>query len=430
MRELPFESRRKRMSTIHQLSEPIDGAWRVAFVKGAPNEVVRLSTSVRVNGEVVPLDDATRTRIMAANDDYAAEGLRVLAVAYRPLRADDPSIPSALSDYTPDAIEDRLTFVGLEVMQDPPRPEVADAVAECRRAGIRVVMITGDYGLTAVSIARKIGIVTGAHPRVFSGTELAETSDEELRGALKGEVVFARMAPEQKLRVVENLQAMGEIVAVTGDGVNDSPALKRADIGVAMGITGTDVAKEAADMILTDDNFASIVHAVEEGRAVYADIRKFLLYILNSNVPEAVPSAIFLLSGGAVPLPLTTMQILTIDLGTDMLPALGLGTEPHGARLGPLDGPVLQSAGELWHRVRDSAHRGRHAPATAAAGVPHLAARARGLRVSRGAAAAHPGGGGGAQGSVPSADGARGRRTWRGPRTRRRCGARRACGLR
>ncbi len=328
VRELPFESRRKRMSTIHQLSEPIDGAWRVAFVKGAPNEVVRLSTSVRVNGEVVPLDDATRTRIMAANDDYAAEGLRVLAVAYRPLRADDPSIPSALSDYTPDAIEDRLTFVGLEVMQDPPRPEVADAVAECRRAGIRVVMITGDYGLTAVSIARKIGIVTGAHPRVFSGTELAETSDEELREALKGEVVFARMAPEQKLRVVENLQAMGEIVAVTGDGVNDSLALKRADIGVAMGITGTDVAKEAADMILTDDNFASIVHAVEEGRAVYANIRKFLLYILNSNVPEAVPSAIFLLSGGAVPLPLTTMQILTIDLGTDMLPALGLGTEP------------------------------------------------------------------------------------------------------
>ncbi len=163
---------------------------------------------------------------------------------------------------------------------------------------------------------------------MFSGLELEKTSDEELRRALKGEVVFARMAPEQKLRVVENLQAMGEVVAVTGDGVNDSPALKKADIGVAMGITGTDVAKEAADMILTDDNFASIVHAVEEGRAVYANIRKFMLYILNSNVPEAVPSAVYLLSGGAVPLPLTTMQILTIDLGTDMLPALGLGSEP------------------------------------------------------------------------------------------------------
>ena len=224
-----------------------------------------------------------------------------------------------------------LTFVGLLVMQDPPRPEVAAAVSECRRAGIRVVMITGDYGLTAVSIARKIGIVQGEHPRVFSGVELEKTSDEELKEALKGEVVFARMAPEQKLRVVENLQQMGEIVAVTGDGVNDSPALKKADIGVAMGITGTDVAKEAADMILTDDNFASIVHAIEEGRAVYANIRKFMLYILNSNVPEAVPSAIYLLSGGAVPLPLTTMQILTIDLGTDMLPALGLGTEPPEA---------------------------------------------------------------------------------------------------
>jgi len=331
VRELPFESRRKRMTTIHQLKQPLDGAKRVAFVKGAPNEVVRLSSSARINGEVVAMDDDLRKRIMDANDGYAADGLRVLALAYRPLRADDESIPRSMSDYTPDNIECELTFVGLLVMQDPPRPEVADAVAECRRAGIRVVMITGDYGLTAVSIARKIGIVQSAHPRVFSGVELEKTSDDELKEALKGEVVFARMAPEQKLRVVENLQQMGEIVAVTGDGVNDSPALKKADIGVAMGITGTDVAKEAADMILTDDNFASIVHAIEEGRAVYANIKKFMLYILNSNVPEAVPSAIYLLSGGAVPLPLTTMQILTIDLGTDMLPALGLGTEPPEA---------------------------------------------------------------------------------------------------
>jgi magnesium-transporting ATPase (P-type) len=264
---------------------------------------------------------------MDANDHYAKDGLRVLALAYRPLLSDDKSIPAAMSDYTPDNIECHLTFVGLLVMQDPPRPEVADAVAECRRAGIRVVMITGDYGLTAVSIARKIGIVKSEHPRVFSGIELEKATDEELKEALKGEVVFARMAPEQKLRVVSNLQEMGEIVAVTGDGVNDSPALKKADIGVAMGITGTDVAKEAADMILTDDNFASIVHAIEEGRAVYANIRKFMMYILNSNVPEAVPSAVYLFSGGAVPLPLTTMQILTIDLGTDMMPALGLGTE-------------------------------------------------------------------------------------------------------
>ena len=328
VRELPFESRRKRMTTIHQLSEPLDGARRVAFVKGAPNEVVRLSTRVRADGEPEAMTDELRNKIMAANDAYAADGLRVLAVAYRPLAADDPSVPRSMSEYSPETIERDLTFVGLEVMQDPPRPEVAAAVEQCRRAGIRVIMITGDYGLTAVSIARKIGIVRGEHPRVFSGVELERTSDDELKEALRGEVVFARMAPEQKLRVVENLQQMGEIVAVTGDGVNDSPALKKADIGVAMGITGTDVAKEAADMVLTDDNFASIVHAIEEGRAVYANIRKFMLYILNSNMPEAVPSAVYLLSGGAVPLPLTTMQILTIDLGTDMLPALGLGCEP------------------------------------------------------------------------------------------------------
>jgi magnesium-transporting ATPase (P-type) len=188
-------------------------------------------------------------------------------------------------------------------------------------------MITGDYGLTAESIAKRIGIVKGPRPRVVSGLELEALSDEQLKVYLKEEIIFARVAPEQKLRVVTNLQEMGEIVAVTGDGVNDSPALKKADIGVAMGIAGTDVAKEAADMILTDDNFASIVHAIEEGRAVYSNIRKFLLYILNSNMPEAVPSALFLFSRGAIPLPLTVMQILTIDLGTDMMPALGLGTE-------------------------------------------------------------------------------------------------------
>ena len=327
VRELPFESRRKRMTTIHQLPEPLDGARRVAFVKGAPGEIVGLSTRVRVDGEPVPMTGELADKIMAANDAYAADGLRVLAVAYRPLSADDPGLPRSMSAYDPDNIERDLTFVGLEVMQDPPRPEVAAAVEQCRRAGIRVIMITGDYGLTAVSIARKIGIVRGERPRVLSGVELERISDDELKEALRGEVVFARMAPEQKLRVVENLQQMGEIVAVTGDGVNDSPALKKADIGVAMGITGTDVAKEAADMVLTDDNFASIVHAIEEGRAVYANIRKFMIYILNSNMPEAVPSAVYLLSGGAVPLPLTTMQILTIDLGTDMLPALGLGCE-------------------------------------------------------------------------------------------------------
>ena len=287
----------------------------------------------------MPMSDEMRKSIMDANDGYAANGLRVLALAYRPLNPDDTSIPRSMSDYTPENIECGLTFVGLLVMQDPPRPEVADAVAECRRAGIRVVMITGDYGLTALSIARKIGIVQGPNPRVFSGVELEKTSDDELKEALKGEVVFARMAPEQKLRVVENLQQMG---------VNDSPALKRADIGVAMGITGTDVAKEAADMILTDDNFASIVHAIEEGRAVYANIRKFMLYILNSNVPEAVPSAIYLLSGGAVPLPLTTMQILTIDLGTEPPEADVMANPPRNPNEPLLSGKVMRKA-FLWY---------------------------------------------------------------------------------
>ncbi|RFZ79707.1 cation-transporting P-type ATPase [Lacrimispora amygdalina] len=326
LRELPFESRRKRMTTVHRLQKPIEGTRLIAYVKGAPKEIMKLSNTIRINGTVTPMEEEMRSRIMDANDNYARQGLRVLAVAYRLLKKED-NIPAAMSAYTPEIIEQNMTFVGLVVMADPPRPEVAAAVEECRHAGIRIIMITGDYGLTAESIAKRIGIVKGANPRVVSGLELEEMSDEQLKKYLKDEIIFARVAPEQKLRVVSNLQELGEIVAVTGDGVNDSPALKKADIGVAMGIAGTDVAKEAADMILTDDNFASIVHAIEEGRAVYSNIRKFLLYILNSNMPEAVPSALFLFSRGAIPLPLTVMQILTIDLGTDMMPALGLGTE-------------------------------------------------------------------------------------------------------
>lgn len=326
LREIPFESRRKRMSTIHQLDRPVNGADKIAYVKGAPKEVLFLSKFININGEIKPMTDEFREKIIEANDRYAKNGLRVLAVAERILNKNE-GIPMALSSYTAEIIEQNLTFLGLIVMADPPRGEVIDAVRECHKAGIRIIMITGDYGLTAESIAKRIGIIKGNNPKVVSGVELQELSDEKLREYLKDEIIFARVAPEQKLRVVTNLQAMGEIVAVTGDGVNDAPALKRADIGVAMGIAGTDVAKEAADMILTDDNFASIVHAIEEGRAVYSNIRKFILYIVNSNVPEAVPSGLFLFSRGAIPLPLTIMQILTIDLGTDMLPALGLGTE-------------------------------------------------------------------------------------------------------
>ena len=322
--ELHFDSKRKRMTTIHQINQKN----RVAYTKGAPKELIDLCDTVFINGTVSPLTDEIKLRAMSANDEYARLGLRVLAVAYRQIHTDDDKeIPGHLSGYTPENIESKMTFIGLMVMADPPRPEVAQAVEKAHQAGIRIVMITGDYGLTAESIAKKIGIVKGDHPRVISGVELEKISDDELKIALKGEVVFARVAPEQKYRVVENLQQLGEIVAVTGDGVNDAPALKKADIGVAMGVSGTDVAKEAADMILLDDNFASIVKAVEQGRAVYNNIRKFLLYILNSNMPEAVPSAFFLFSKGAVPLPLNIMQILFIDLCTDLIPALGLGAE-------------------------------------------------------------------------------------------------------
>jgi len=327
LREFPFESRRKRMSTLHQR-----GRERVAFVKGAPKEVLALCTQVRWGGETLLLDAARQTEIMNANDEYARAGLRVLAVATRVLPATERR-RGALTQYTEADVESELTFLGLMAMMDPPRPEVAAAVSTCHEAGIRIVMITGDYGLTAESIARRIGIVQGEHPRVVTGTDLDTMSDTDLQAALAEEVLFARVAPEHKLRVVSALQALGHIVAVTGDGVNDAPALKKADIGVAMGLTGTDVAKEAADMILTDDNFASIVSAVEEGRGVYVNIKKFLSYIFTSNMPEAVPFILYVMSRTRIPLGLTVMQILSIDLGTDMVPALALGAEPPEAGL-------------------------------------------------------------------------------------------------
>ena len=325
IRELPFDSRRKRMSTIHQ-----DRDAQLVYVKGAPKEVLALCTHARQNGQVLPMDNSLAARIMSANDDYARNGLRVLAVAYRRLPEPSHSAnPPAI--YTPEAIEQDLTFLGLMAMMDPPRPEVAEAVQKCHSAGIRIIMITGDYGLTAESIARRIGILKTSQPKIITGLDLDALNDQELREALRGEVIFARVAPEHKLRVVTALKELGEIVAVTGDGVNDAPALKKADIGVAMGLAGTDVAKEAADMILTDDNFASIVHAVEEGRAVYANIRKFAVYVFNSNMAEAVPFIVFLFSRGLIPLPMTVMQVLAIDLGTDMVPAIGLGAEPPEA---------------------------------------------------------------------------------------------------
>jgi magnesium-transporting ATPase (P-type) len=334
LRELPFDSRRKRMSTIHRvlrtedrgLSDPESSlnpqsSSLIAYVKGAPSEVLALCTQIWQAGQACRLDDQVRAQIVRANDAYARDGLRVLAIALRRL-------PDNLAEYTPETVECDLTFLGLVAMQDPPRPEVTAAVAQCHHAGIRIIMITGDYGLTAESIGRRIGIIRGMRPRIITGAELDALDDSALQAALRDEVIFARVAPEHKLRVVSALQQLGHVVAVTGDGVNDAPALKKADIGVAMGIAGTDVAKEAADMILTDDNFASIVNAVEEGRAVYANIKKFTTYIFTSNTPEAVPFILFAFSGGRIPLALNVMHILAIDLGTDMVPALALGAEP------------------------------------------------------------------------------------------------------
>lgn len=312
--EIPFDARRKRMSTIHR-----DQHKEFAFVKGAPREVLQLCTHIQIDSEIVHLDNNLRVEIMAANDDYARNALRVLAVARREL-------PLRSGPYTAENVERDLTFLGLIAMMDPPRPEVEAAIRTCRQAGIRIVMITGDYGLTAESLARRVGMLSTPNPRIITGGELDELSDIELQKILEKEVLLARMAPEHKMRLVAAFQARGDVVAVTGDGVNDAPALRKADVGVAMGIVGTDVAKEAADIILTNDNFGAIVSAIEEGRAIYDNIRKFITYIFSSNIPEIMPFVITA-SFAQIPLALKVRQIIAIDLGTDLFPALALGME-------------------------------------------------------------------------------------------------------
>ncbi|WDF82971.1 cation-transporting P-type ATPase [Lacticaseibacillus pabuli] len=316
--ELTFDSDRKRMTTINKLP---NGDFRIC-VKGSLGDMLGQCTSVLDRDGKRDITDNDKTRAARAEHDYAQTGLRTLAVAYR-----DVPAAEAPDEWTIENSETNLTLIGQAAMADPARPEIFDAVKKCHEASIRIIMVTGDSPVVAANVAAQIGIVSSSKARVITGDELSKMSEDELKAAFKDELIFARVAPEQKYKIVSTLQDMGEIVASTGDGVNDAPALKKADIGVAMGVTGTDVAKDAADMILTDDNFASIVAAIEEGRTVYNNIQKFLTYILNSNVGEAVPSILFLLSRGLIPLPLTVMQILTIDLGTDMLPALGLGAE-------------------------------------------------------------------------------------------------------
>jgi calcium-translocating P-type ATPase len=308
LREFRFNPSLKRMSTVDAGS---DGP--VLHVKGAPD--VLLERSV--------VDAATRAEIALAIDRYATAGLRVIGLAERGLSQEQAGAGDR------EQLEADLDFLGLVALADPPRPEVADAVKRCHEAGIRIHVVTGDHGRTALAIAQAVGIGM-PEARVVEGRELDEMSEDDLDALLNGhhEIVFARSAPEAKLRIADALRDLGETVAMTGDGVNDAPALRRADIGVAMGRSGTDVAREAATMILTDDNFATIVTAVEEGRRVYANIRKFIVYIFAHLPPEAIPFLLFALSGGAIPLPLTALQILAIDLGTETLPALALGREP------------------------------------------------------------------------------------------------------
>jgi len=325
--EVPFDSERKRMSTIHRVPEdPGEGALEpwveglgsyVAYVKGAPDIVLGLCNRVLEDGREWPLDEGQRQRILEINAALASNALRVLGVAYRSL-SEIPENP------TPEAVERDLVFIGLVGMIDPARPEVKEAIAVARKAGIKTAMVTGDYKNTAVAIARELDLLS-REGRVLTGAEL-DRMDEAALAEIAGEVdVYARVSPQHKVKIVEALKRRGHVVAMTGDGVNDAPALKRANIGVAMGITGTDVSKETADMVLTDDNYASIVSAVEEGRIIYSNIRKFVYYLLSCNMGEL--TIIFLAMIAGLPLPLTAIQLLVLNLVTDGAPALALGLE-------------------------------------------------------------------------------------------------------
>ena len=310
--EVPFDTDRKRLSTVHQTT---DGP--VLYCKGALEMLLPLCTHVQLGEKIVPVNGDIQQAFINALEKMASEGLRVLAFAWRELKV----------GHDVGSEEHDLILSGLVGLEDPPRPEVPDAIQKCHEAGIKVIMVTGDHPHTALAIGRQIGQIQSDTPVIITGEQLRRLSETQLRLALDApDIIFARVGADQKMRIVSALKKMNHIVAVTGDGVNDAPALKMADIGIAMGIIGTDVAKESADMILLDDNFASIVAAIEEGRAVYDNIRKFLSYILTSAVPELVPYLFFALFN--IPLPLTIIQILAVDLGTDMLPALGLGANP------------------------------------------------------------------------------------------------------
>jgi len=331
--EIPFDAERKRMSVICDTPQ-----GRVLYCKGAPETVLPLCSEMLLQGKIVALDEASRASLVGTQEQMTEQGLRVIALAWRSQRDGEfrrassphpnplPHAGEGANESLRDShsSEAELIFAGLIGLVDPPRPGVTDAMATCHTAGVRVIMITGDHPGTASALAREIGLTQ--QPLAVTGDTLRTMSDADLQLLLdEPDLLFARTSAEQKMRIVQALQRKGEIVAATGDGVNDAPALRCADVGIAMGISGTDVAKEAADIVLLDDHFATIVAAIEEGRAVYDNVRKFLTYILTSNIPEIVPYLAFVLF--RIPLPLTIIQILAVDLGTDMLPALALGAE-------------------------------------------------------------------------------------------------------
>ncbi len=310
--EIPFDSERKCMTTVHRVNEE-----NIAYIKGAPDVILDNCKYISINGQAKEITDEDRNKILDVNRDMANRALRVLGFAYK----------SLTEKYTlePEEVERDLTFIGLQAMIDPPREEVREAIAKCRSAGISTVVITGDHKLTAIAITKELGLFKEGD-MALSGEELDKLSDDKLDEIVESVVICARVSPEHKVRILSALKKKGHVVAMTGDGVNDAPALKRSDIGVAMGITGTDVAKEASDMVLTDDNFASIVNAVEEGRGIYNTIKQFVQYTLSSNLGEILVVFLAILIGW--PLPLIAIQILWVNLLTDGLPGLALGMDP------------------------------------------------------------------------------------------------------
>ena len=312
---IPFDSVRKRMTTVHKYDHKF-----CVFTKGAARSILSICNRILVNGRIESLTSEYLSSVEEKLREFAEEGLRIIAVAYTDL-------PENSQPDTKCIEEKDMILAGLAAMKDPPRPEVAEAVKLAKQAGIRVTIITGDYGPTAETIAEEVGIATPRNSKIIRGVDMEQLTDHELFAEVeKSDVVFARVSPEQKLRIVTALKHFGEIIAVTGDGANDAPSLKEADIGIAMGLSGTDVAREAADMVLLDDSFASIVKAVESGRTIYENLRKFIIYVFAHNWAELVPYVLYALLG--IPLPLLVVQVLAIDLGIDVIPSLALSREP------------------------------------------------------------------------------------------------------